>query len=976
MAAATRPDVFIKLDTGTHTSSIVQLIVTPDGRRLISAGECTIRVWNAQTREQQALLLSQVYGRYEENYGPGDVLRMALWPGDGRSLVVLVQGDGQPPSRSRRRSGNQVQVFDIETGNLRARFLHEGRPMDLDFSADGRYLALMGEKSRLQIYAAGDVLKAGFDRPPRARAELGCVQPPRGRTLSAAVRFVPAIRSRAEPYALVVALNAAPHPAQDGDGLLQWLLFDPAAGFKRLRAERTEAGIRPGTLSANEDWAVVGAAGLASEGSAKVGQLFAHRHTGPQPDQAAGSHCTRVLIEAPAATTAFSPSGLRLLVGTAADLYSSEGHDVLPAHSFTVSVQGFELRSSYHRHDDSVQALAFLGDDQVVSAGGDNQSIHIWDSRSLVGQTQAAIRGYGRTVTLAHVNKKQQVLFSMLPPLQLPAPPLGRLRSFCLRTLQLSTSELRDLSPTPDMDGMRKGRWIVIDITGHSQLVPIRFGATAWGPDLDRPPDLTLFVGSDDEWVLWTRSGYYVASPLGGRRLGYHVNRGTDQEALFLASDRFKNFHRPDIVRAVIEHGTEDLARKAGVRIDPLDPAASLPPVIELQSAEPVAGQDAVRLRFTVQPLNPGGAVSSVWLLRNGRTDWSTRLPGPTRQRQFDVTRPLGPGRNVFTLLANNASGRAEVIEREFQGPAAAQGGAVAVGAPGHLHLLSVGVSNFQAAGTPQAVKFDVKPLRCAHRDAIAVYNALACSVEADDYDPRRPQQNAAFEDVHALLLVDEQATKAAIRQALHGLSQRIQARSRAAGAERDVLVLFLAGHGIQMVGDPNLYFLNHDTDFNREETQLTLQEIGELLATVPAEVVVLIDTCHSGMAGSSIDRGVGPDEVARRLQEDSERSMVVLSAARADEKAREGNEQQHGVFTYALLATLGSRRYLQPDPDIRTVSLSLAGLMQGLQAEAPRYTRMLGTHDQTPVIRTFGNVLPLTIYRRRRMLVMRRPFL
>jgi uncharacterized caspase-like protein len=256
-----------------------------------------------------------------------------------------------------------------------------------------------------------------------------------------------------------------------------------------------------------------------------------------------------------------------------------------------------------------------------------------------------------------------------------------------------------------------------------------------------------------------------------------------------------------------------------------------------------------------------------------------------------------------------------------------------------------------------------VKPLRCAHRDAIAVFNALACGVESAEFNRHRPLHNGAFDAVHAELLVDEAATKDAIRAALRGLSQRIQARSRAAGAERDVLVLFLAGHGIQMVGDRNLYFLNHDTDFNREETQLTLQEVGEILATVPAEVVVLIDTCHSGMAGSGIDRGVGPDEVARRLQEDSERSMYVLSAARTDEKAREGDA--HGVFTLALLATLSSHRYLRPDPGAKTASLSMAGLMEGLQTETPRFTQRLGQKAQTPVMHIFGNALPLTIYRR-----------
>ncbi|OYV02384.1 MAG: hypothetical protein CFE45_00545 [Burkholderiales bacterium PBB5] len=660
--------------------------------------------------------------------------------------------------------------------------------------------------------------------------------------------------------------------------------------------------------------------------------------------------------------------GLRLLVGLAAPGLSCPGQTTLPVQSYSVSCLGFDLRSTYHGHDDSVRALAFLADDLAVTAGGDSQSIHVWDSTSQVGQAQGQIRGVGRTVFDARVNPQQQLVFGTVPARLVPTLGLGRLRTFCLRSYTLASTGLHKLRPPRGNTGLA-GRWVVLDITGRSQLVPIRHGPTARGADLDLPPDLSLFVGSDDEWVIWTRSGYYDASPLGARRMGYQVNRGVRQEALFLASDRFKHFHRPDIVQAVVDHGSEALARAAGVAIAPLDVAGRLPPVIELQSAEVLPGAEQVRLRFSVAPMGPGGpgsAVTRAWILRNDRFAWTTTDPGPLRRRRFDVTLRLGPGRNVFSLRAENTCGRAEAVVCTFTGPPPAAPGPVAVGASGQLFLLSVGVSQFQAAGTPLAERYEVWPLHCAHRDAIAVYNALACSTASAEVRRRRPLRNRAFDAVQAQLLVNEQATKAAILEALHGLGQRIAARGHAPGAERDVLVLFLAGHGLQVVGDPNLYFLNHDTQLDRqEETGLTLMELGEALAEVPAEVVVLIDTCHSGMAGNGIARGVGPNEVARQLQEVSERSMYVLSAARADEIAQEGSARAHGVFTAALLATLDSPRYLQRDPDDRTSSLSMTSLMAGLQAETPRITARLGKPPQTPVFRLFGDVLPLTIYRR-----------
>jgi WD40 repeat protein len=964
------PPVFLKLDTGTHTSDIVQLLVTPDGRRLISAGECTVRVWDALTRRPWAVLLGQVSGRSEEAYGSGNVLRMALSPADGRSLVVLKDVDAPQAERSAAhsepRQPTEVQVFDIETGNLRSRFLHEGSPTDLDFSADGRYLAMAGWGGQVQVYAARDVLQAGFKRVPRPLTDRCFATAALDGTVSAAVRFIPAPRRRTDPWALVVAVQvqaprarrgaAKGRPAsQPAEGALQWAQFAPASGLRLGRREVTDAVIEPATLSVNDEWAVVAARGTVKVGRQSLGQVLCHLHQGSARD--------RLYTEAPPAATAFSPTGRRLAVGLSAPMLSLPGQGILPLQAFTVSSLGFEVHSTYHGHDDAVHALAFMADDLVASAGGDNQSIHFWGCTSQIGQGQAQIRGVGRTLFDARVTPQRQVLFGTVPDRLMSTRRMGRLSSFCLKTLCLGSTDLRPMMPPRGLAGL-VGRWVVFNLSGRAQLVPIRHGPSAWGDDLNLPPDLSLFVGSDDEWVIWTRSGYYESSPLGAGRMGYHVNRGVNQEALYLASDRFKDFHRPDIVRAVIAHGTEARARAAGVAIPPLDVAGRLPPVIELQNAEALPDRTQARLRFSVLPLAHGSDATRVWVLRNGRFAWTTPSSGPGRQRRFDLTLPMGPGRNVFSLRAENATGRAVAIDREFQGPPLAPGGPLVMGAPGKLFLLSVGVSNFQAAGSAQAQKFGIKPLRCAHRDAIAVHNALACGVVSAQMVPRRPHRNGAFEAVQAQLLVDEQATKSAIRQALVDMVAALQARAHKPGAERDVLVLFLAGHGLQFVGDPDLYFLNHDSDLNRMETGLSLTEVGEMLAVAPAEVVVLIDTCHSGMAGSGINRGLGPDEVARRLQEVSERSMYVLSAARADEIAQEGSTQGHGVFTAALLATLQSRRYLQRGEDGR-LSLSMASLMAGLQAEAPRITQALGKPPQTPVFRLFGDVLPLTIYRR-----------
>ena len=117
----------------------------------------------------------------------------------------------------------------------------------------------------------------------------------------------------------------------------------------------------------------------------------------------------------------------------------------------------------------------------------------------------------------------------------------------------------------------------------------------------------------------------------------------------------------------------------------------------------------------------------------------------------------------------------------------------------GRLFLLSVGVSDFLAAQTGQAGA--TEPLAYPHRDATAVFNALPCSRRSARFDPAVPLHNSAFQGVEAALLVNEQATKAAILAQVRRFADRITERERQARTGRDVLMVFLSGHGTRFSG-------------------------------------------------------------------------------------------------------------------------------------------------------------------------------
>jgi uncharacterized caspase-like protein len=316
---------------------------------------------------------------------------------------------------------------------------------------------------------------------------------------------------------------------------------------------------------------------------------------------------------------------------------------------------------------------------------------------------------------------------------------------------------------------------------------------------------------------------------------------------------------------------------------------------------------------------------------------------------------PLLPGPNRFSLHAENSQAKAVPVEFEIAGPAVADDAPVA-DAPGRLFLLSVGVSVFADAR--------LKALRFPALDAQAVVDAIGHGrVAAAPGDTR----NLAFEGADTRLLVDRAATKSAILAELDRMCAEIAERHRRSGRERDVLFVFLSGHGLRVFERdvPSLFFANHDLVPSAEEvdaTGLSLLDLGDRITAVPAEVVLVVDACHSALAGSGVAAGLDAEELARRVHSIYERGMYVLSAARADELAREDATSRFGVLTAALMEALEALRPRGSKPSGQGLEVLMADLVAGVQRLVPVVSARAGALPQTPVCRIYGDLLPLTI--------------
>ncbi len=1023
----TKYEAFLKLETGTHTARINQLLVTPDSKTLITAGrDKTIRVWDIETKKQVRMLLGQI-----GNGDNGNIQRIAL-SRDGKYVIALVWLNLEGTRGDHDRE-TDVRVYELATGNLQARFRYPGTLQDLDFSPDDKYLAMVGNPKQpirrgyVQVYDTSALLQ-GFGAALTPLASEALYE--YNALIPAYVRFVPDNQAKSAGYRIVVATWYA-HKYQNPEytGGLLWYSFSSAGVLTKNKdaSRETEDRLAPDSLAVSRDFVVVTAHG-------DVKKFYCHDHN--------GKLLKTVLSESIPTAPAFSQDESQLIVGQSRD------SALVQVSVYNTALGQFQLKSTYHDHDSEVIAVAVLKDGTAVSAGGDQNAIHFWNPSHFEGEQTGVIKGVGRVIHALGINQDEQIGIGTHDDLRLEDSIVLQ-RVFDLHTMTLNSLSIADaaafqraqkragtqwlewndanlwlrtddqtsydqpLTGTPDpnqegsfiwynattfgfteknftivtgaadgkvrvaprgangfyrsppwrflvghtaalRDHAALGRWLVT--AGADQIIRLWYLNDVEQDSMeDLQPTLNLFVGSDDEWVIWSKSGYYNASQHGDRHIGYHVNRGADKEALYFPSDRFKAFLRPDIIKAIVEHGSEDRAIAQGFAIPKFDVSKNLPPIIELTENGVQISDDGTEVIFTFSVDTHAQPLTRVWALRNGRLVHAQEAVPPNI-----MTLPLLPGENRFKIFAENQYAKSNPIEQTVIGKGRLD---QFVGSNGTLYVLAIGVSKLEN----EAPESNFKNLNYAHSDAIAIYNAFAKDIDSSQLEgPAQPFNNEAFEAVDRTLLVNDQAKLMRIEEELDKICARItdkfnkRVENREA-AKRDVLLVFLSGHGVFRTRNQQLYFWNFDFDLeNPGDTGLSFMELGEKITSLPAEVILMTDACHSGMAGGDVVKGIDPNELAKRIYGINETEMYIFNAARRSEKAREDPSIiqptiSHGYFTRAVLDILF---------DEKNPKVSMLGLIDQVQWGVQRYTTL-----QTPVCRMYGDLLPLVIYEKKYLL-------
>ncbi len=204
-----------------------------------------------------------------------------------------------------------------------------------------------------------------------------------------------------------------------------------------------------------------------------------------------------------------------------------------------------------------------------------------------------------------------------------------------------------------------------------------------------------------------------------------------------------------------------------------------------------------------------------------------------------------------------------------------------------NAHALIVGIANYrQVSPLPVAVL----------KDAQAIHDLLT--------DP----QYCAYPPDHVRLLLDGQATQAALRQVLADLALRADADS--------TVFLYISGHGGRVEAGPYAgeYLLPADACYTSDQaladSAISGAELTQALRAIPArKVVVVFDCCHAGGIGQP--KGAAASGIKAGLSERTYealmagRGRVILASSRSDEYSYVLPGAEHSLFTCHLLAGL-----------------------------------------------------------------------
>lgn len=422
-------------------------------------------------------------------------------------------------------------------------------------------------------------------------------------------------------------------------------------------------------------------------------------------------------------------------------------------------------------------------------------------------------------------------------------------------------------------------------------------------------PVVSIFVASNQEWVIWNNDGYFSSSKRGAQFIGYHINQGKKNAATFYPFEQFDlKYNRPDIIfmeLGITDQSIIDLYHRAylkrlkrsGLTDEELNSEIHIP-TIEIKSSQ--KKENAIDIEILAKDTKYD--LNKITIFNNDVPIFGvngislSRLNTKSFSKTYTVELMEGDNKIQFSVM--NTAGAESFKETIYINSNDEQ--------DKDLYVVSIGTSKYKDN------RYDLK---YAAKDAEDMSSLF--------------EDNKLYSTVHNLLLTNERVTKDNIFKVKDFLANV---------SANDVVILFIAGHGV-LNKDYDYYYCTHDVDFNKpEEKGISYTELEALFDGIkPIRKLLIMDTCHSGEvdkdeieeieAGSTEEGDIifrststallrerkglkQTNEIVKEMFNDLNRGTgtTVISSAGGVEFAMESDKWKNGLFTYCLLNGLTSK--------------------------------------------------------------------
>ncbi len=409
-------------------------------------------------------------------------------------------------------------------------------------------------------------------------------------------------------------------------------------------------------------------------------------------------------------------------------------------------------------------------------------------------------------------------------------------------------------------------------------------------------PALTLFLGADREWVVWTPQGYYETSIEGDSRfLGWHVNPPFDtvRPTDFVTIATYAGtMNRRDVLDRLWRTGDLEQAAAAippGSRPPAVAAAEDQPPQIVLGAVPGGVRLPAPGVLWAVNSPNPrlslrissGGKAG----IRDRRITFDERpiarppIAGPLAEFAEDVQVDLVPDRRVrLVVAASNVNGgeRSETLDLIYLPPVKPPPPATPP-APPRLFVLSIGSETFLPP---------LPRIKHAGKDAADLATFLAGHLVAGD---------GAKPDVETpWVLTGAKASARSVQEAFDRLHELIEKKEI---RERDLVAVVIASHLIE--SRDGTVIAASDTQIDAAPRPAVAgRDVAELLGQLTdygCRVVLFLDGLH---------RLEDPlaSEIKPFVRELQRKRRVITFVASKDGPSGVDDTREHGLFALGIL--------------------------------------------------------------------------